>query len=206
MQRYRLFLRNKVDVINGNEYVAEGIFAQRAIDEIGDPDQGKNGYPIQDSCSRIVRMAWGSLAMDEIGPTASIVRTMVKRYPARPLFLVTRLRAVAVGDGGNTSDASKKDSAAEEQNIPEVSVPAEKQRASLIAGTAVQPAPLWEPAGGIVKCKLVINSEGKVSELETGTQLCEAVPWSQFRYQPAVHGGHPLKVRTEVEVRFEPRK
>jgi hypothetical protein len=57
-----------------------------------------------------------------------------------------------------------------------------------------------------VSCKVVINSQGKVSELESGTQLCEAVPWSQFRYQPPVRGGRPVKVSTEVEVRFEPRK
>jgi hypothetical protein len=58
----------------------------------------------------------------------------------------------------------------------------------------------------MVLCKVVIDSEGKVSELGTGMQLCEAVPWSQFRYKPAVQGGHPVKVNTEVEVRFEPRK
>lgn len=199
MQRYRLFLRKKADFVHGNEYIVEGIHAQKAIDEIGDPDLGKNGYPLQDSCTRVVRMAWGSLGMDEIGPTASIVRTMVKRYPARPLFLVTRIQAVPEVVG-----ASKKD--AEDKNIREIDVPAEKQRASLIEGPSVQPAPLWEPAGGMVSCKLLINPEGKVSELETGTQLCEAVPWSQFRYQPAVQGGRPVKVRTEVAVRFEPRK
>lgn len=200
MQRYRLFLRNKVDFVHGNEYVVEGIHAQKAIDEIGDPDQGKNGYPLQESCTRVVRMAWGSLGMDEIGPTASIVRTMVKRYPARPLFLVTKVMAVPAVEG------AKKDASAEDKNIREIEVPAEKQRASLIEGPSVQPAPLWEPAGGNVNCKLIISSEGKVSELETGTQLCEAVPWSQFRYQPAVQGGRPVKVRTEVAVRFEPRK
>jgi hypothetical protein len=32
------------------------------------------------------------------------------------------------------------------------------------------------------------------------------VPWSQFRYQPPVQNGHPVKVSTEVEVRFDPRK
>jgi len=52
----------------------------------------------------------------------------------------------------------------------------------------------------------VINSKGKISELDTGVQLCEAVPWSQFTYQPPVRGGHPVKVSTEVEVKFEPRK
>lgn len=36
--------------------------------------------------------------------------------------------------------------------------------------------------------------------------LCESVPWFQFRYKPTVKGGHPVKVETEVEVRFEARK
>jgi hypothetical protein len=94
----------------------------------------------------------------------------------------------------------------EEKNIPEVSVAADKQRAFLIAGSPVQAAPLWEPEGGTVSCKVVIGPEGKISELESAAQLCESVPWSQFRYQPPVQGGHPVKVKTEVVVRFEPRK
>jgi hypothetical protein len=53
---------------------------------------------------------------------------------------------------------------------------------------------------------VVIGPEGKISEMESGAQLCETVPWSKFRYQPPVQGGHPVKVKTEVEVRFEPRK
>ena len=96
--------------------------------------------------------------------------------------------------------------AVEKETIPEISVAADKQRARLIEGPTVQTAPLWEPTGGRVRCQVVINPEGKISELETGVQLCETVPWSQFRYQPPVQGGHPVKVRTEVEVRFEPRK
>ena len=86
------------------------------------------------------------------------------------------------------------------------SVAGDKQRAFLIEGPIVQTAPLWERTGGTVRCKVVINPEGNVSELETGMQLCETVPWSQFRYQPPVQRGHPVKVKTEVEVRFEPRK
>jgi len=106
-----------------------------------------------------------------------------------------------------TGDASAKQAKeAEDENIKEVSIPAEKQRALMIDGPIVQPAPLWEPAGGTVRCKVIIGKEGKISSLETGMQLCEAVPWSQFRYQPPVQGGHPVKVNTEVEVRFEPRK
>ena len=104
------------------------------------------------------------------------------------------------------STEPKKNAAVEEKNIPEVSVAADKQRAFLIEGPTVQSAPLWEPAGGTVRCKVIINPEGKIAELETGVQLCETVQWSQFRYPPPVKGGHPVKVRTEVEVRFEPRK
>jgi hypothetical protein len=126
------------------------------------------------------------------------VRARVKRYPARPLFLVMKIQPVTA--------EPKKDAAVEEKDVPEVSVAADKQRALLIEGPAVQTAPLWEPAGGTVRCKVVIGPEGKISELETGAQLCETVPWSQFRYQPPVQAGHPVQVRTEVEVRFEPRK
>jgi hypothetical protein len=100
----------------------------------------------------------------------------------------------------------KRGTAVEKETIPEISVAADKQRALLIEGPTVQTAPLWEPTGGTVRCQVVINPEGKISELETGVQLCETVQWSQFRYQPPVQGGHPVKVRTEVEVHFEPRK
>jgi hypothetical protein len=67
-------------------------------------------------------------------------------------------------------------------------------------------APLWEPSGGTVRCKVVIDEDGKIAELDSGSQLCETVPWSQFRYQPTVKGGHPASVETEVEIRFDPRK
>ena len=69
-----------------------------------------------------------------------------------------------------------------------------------------KPHPFGNAKGGTVRCKVIINSEGKISELETGSQLCEAVQWAQFRYKPLVKGGHPVEVRTEVEARFEPRK
>jgi hypothetical protein len=65
---------------------------------------------------------------------------------------------------------------------------------------------MWAPDGATVKCKLLIGQDGKVSELETGNQLCESVDWSQFHWQPPVQAGHPVKVHTEVEVRFDPRK
>src|ERR1019366_1284966 len=91
-RRYRLFLRTPVEVVHGDQYVAEGIYAQKAIDEIGDPDQGKNGYPLQTSCERVVRMAWTGLAFDALDADTSLVYARVKRYPARPVFLVTRIR------------------------------------------------------------------------------------------------------------------
>jgi len=204
--RYRLFLRTAVELTHGDQYVAEGVYAQKAIEEMGDPDQGKNGYPLQSSCERVVRMAWIGLPFDAVDAQAAVLRARVKRYPARPVFLVTRIRPATSTESGAASAEPKKDAAAEEKDVPEVSVAADKQRALLIQGSPVQTAPLWEPAGGTVRCKVVIDREGKVSDLESGAQLCETVPWSQFRYQPTVQGGHPVNVKTEVEVRFEPRK
>lgn len=204
VRRYRLFLRTPMEIVHGQEYIAQGVYAQKAIDELGDPDQGKNGYPLQSSCERVVTTAWKNLSFDDIGSTASLVRARVKRYPARPLFLVARIQPVT-SEGGTTSAEAKQPAAAEESNIPEVSVAADKQRALLIEGPTVQPAPLWEPAGGTAHCSVLIDAKGKISQLGTGEQLCEAVPWSQFRYQPPVQRGHPVRVNTEVEVRFEPR-
>jgi hypothetical protein len=204
--RYRLFLRTATEVVHGDQYMAEGVYAQKAIDEIGDPDQGKNGYPLQASCERVVTMAWRNLPFDAIDAQAAVLRARVKRYPARPVFLVTRIEAVTSTGSGAASAEPKKDAAAEEKDVPEVSVAADKQRASLIEGSPVQTAPLWEPAGGTVTCKVVIGPDGKISDLESAAQLCETVQWSKFRYQPLVQGGHPVKVKTEVEVRFEPRK
>ena len=53
--RYRLFFNTASQIEPGKEYIAEGVNAQKAIDEIGDPDQGKSGYPLQSSCDRIIR-------------------------------------------------------------------------------------------------------------------------------------------------------
>jgi hypothetical protein len=200
MHRFRLFFNTAVKVIAGKEYAAEGVNAQKVIDDLGDPEQGKNGYPLESSCERAVRMAWSNLPFDVFDGKVSVLRARVKRYPARAVFLVTRLDPVG------ESTASKNDSPEKDNSVPEISVPAEKQRASLIEGPTTQTAPLWEPAGGTVLCKVVIGPDGKVSELGTGMQLCEAVPWSQFRYQPPVQNGHAVKVKTEVEIRFEPRK
>jgi hypothetical protein len=204
LHRYRLFFRKAIQVDPGKEYIAEGVDAQRAIDQIGDPDQGKNGYPLQSSCDRVIRMAWPGLAFDVTDLNASVLCARVKRYPARPVFLVTRLTPVASTESG--AGESKKDAGPKDEDILEVSVAADKQRALLIEGPTVLPAPLWAPAGATVRCKLLIDKEGRISELETGAQLCESVPWSQFRFEPTVKGGRPVKVKTEVEVRFEPRK
>jgi hypothetical protein len=206
LHRYRLFFKTAVQVVHGKEYIAEGVNAQKVIDEIGDPDQGKNGYPLPLSCERAVKMAWSGLSFDELDSKVAALRAKLKRYPARPVFLVTRLEPVTSKENGADSAEPKKDAEGDEKDVPEVSVAADKQRAFLIEGPTVQTAPLWEPAGGTVRCKVVINPKGKVSELVTGIQLCEIVPWSQFRYQPPVERGHPVKAKTEVEVRFEPRK
>jgi hypothetical protein len=203
-RRYRLFFKTPYEVTHGDEYIVEGIYAQRVIDDIGDPDQGKNGYPLLSSCQRVVKMVW-SLPLDAIELNAQVLRTRVNRYPARPVFLVTRLQAKST-ESATVSGAEKKDGPAKGKNVPEVSVSADKQRTLLIEGAPVQTAPLWDPKGGTVSCKVIIGPDGKIAGLDTGKQLCEIVPWSQYRYQPPVQGGHPVKVSTEVEVRFEPRK
>jgi hypothetical protein len=203
LNRYRLFFNKAFQVEPGQEYIAEGIYAQKAIDAIGDPDQGKNGYPLESSCDRVVRMAWPGLAFEMTDAHTTSLCARVKRFPARPLFLVTRIQPVTSAAG---SAKQKKDTGAAEKEAPEVSVPADKQRALLVEGPTVLTAPLWEPAGGTARCKVVINEEGRIAELDSGAQLCETVPWSQFRYKPTVKGGHPVRVNTEVEVRFDPRK
>jgi len=201
-RRFRLFLMTPVDVIHGSIYVVEGIYAQKAIDEIGDPDQGKHGYPLQASCRTVVGKVWGGLAMDEAEADATVLRTVVQRYPARAVFLVSRIRPATPEESAGAADVNKE----EDKNIVQVSVAPEKQRALLIEGPNVQTAPLWAPEGGTVKCSVIINPQGRIASLETGVQLCESVPWSQFRYQPPVQNGKPVKVETEVEVRFDPRK
>ena len=200
LNRYRLFFEKASPVDAGKEYIAEGVYAQKAIDAIGDPNQGKNGYPLGSSCDSVVRTAWPALAFDVVDSYSSSLCAKVKRFPARPVFLVTQIKLVT--DSGK----QKKDTGAEANEAPRVSVPADKQRTLLVAGATVQTAPLWEPTGGTADCKVVIDEEGKIAELDSGSQLCETVPWSQFRYQPTVKSGHPVRVDTEVEVRFNPRK
>jgi hypothetical protein len=202
LNRYRLFFNKPFNVEGGKEYVAEGIYAQKAIDAMGDPEQGKNGYPLESSCGTVVSTAWPGLALDLADSYANSLRDRVKRFPARPVFLVTKIEPVTA-----PADSAKQsmDAAVAEKRAPEV-VPMDKQRALLIAGPTVLAAPLWEPSGGTSRCKVVIDQDGKIAELNSGTQLCEAVPWSQFSYKPTVKAGHPVRVNTEVEVRFDPRK
>ena len=206
VRRYRLFFKTPFEVTHGDEYIVEGVYAQRVIDEIGDPDQGKSGYPLLSSCRRVMTMAWDNLPMDAIDLNAQALRIRVNRYPARSVFLVTRIQPVKSTEGGADSAAAKKDGQAKEKEVPEVSVPAAKQRALLIGSPPVQTAPLWEPTAETATCPVTIGPDGNVAELGTGKQLCEFVDWSKYHYQPSVHAGHPVKVSTEVEVRFEPRK
>ena len=201
LNRYRLFFDKAPQVEPGKEYIAEGVYAQKAIDAIGDPDQGKNGYPLAASCDSAVRMAWPALAFDVVDSYSTSLRNKVKRFPARPVFLVASLQPASAADSAKKSDAAD-----DKKDAPEVTVPADKQRALLVSGPAALTAPLWEPTGGTPRCKVVIDEEGKVAELDSGSQLCETVPWAQFRYQPTMKGGHPARVNTEVEVCFDPRK
>jgi hypothetical protein len=205
VRRYTLFFRKPADIVPGKEYAVEGIDAQKAIDEIGDPDEGQDGYPLASSCERVVRMAWSGLSFDETDGRAAALRVRVKRYPARPVFLVMRIQSVAPADSPASADRAA-GAEGNDANIPEVPVAADKQRASLIAGPTTLTAPLWEPAGGMALCPVVIDTAGKISGLDTGMQLCEAVPWSEFRYRPLLQAGRAVKVKTEVEVRFKPRK
>ena len=95
LNRYHLFVKTPIEVTPGKQYVVEGVDAQKAIDEIGDPDQGKNGYPLLPSCERVVRMAWKGLAIDVVDVHATSLRAMVRRFPARHVFLVRSISPVA---------------------------------------------------------------------------------------------------------------
>jgi hypothetical protein len=147
-------------------------------------------------------MAWPGLAMDASDSYSSSLRVKVQRFPARPVFLVMRIEPAAGADAAK----QKKDAGAAKKEAPSVSVPADKQRALLVEGPTSMTAPLWEPAGGTAHCKVVIDEQGKIAEMNSGAQLCETVPWVQFRYKPTAKGGHPVRVSTDVDVRFDPRK
>jgi len=115
------------------------------------------------------------------------------------VFLVSKIEPDTSKDGGAAVAEPSSDGT-------EVPVAADKEKASLIEGPTTLPAPLWQPDGGKVTCKVIIDQEGKIYFLETGKQLCENVPWQQFRYKPLVQGGHPVKVSTDVEISYEPKK
>jgi hypothetical protein len=200
LSRYRLFFDKASQVEPGKEYIAEGVYAQKAIDAIGDPGKGKNGYPLASSCDSVVRTAWPALAFDVVDSYSNSLRSKVQRFPARPVFLVARIQPVT---GAAAKDKEDKE---DEKEAAPVSVAADKQSALLVAGSTVLTAPLWEPTGGTVHCKVVIDGEGKIAELDSGSQLCENVPWMKFSYKPTLKGGHPARVNTEVEVRFDPLK
>jgi len=201
LHRYRLFFNTATNIDKEKHYVAEGIYAQKAIEEMGDPDQGKNGYPLPDRCEQVVHMAWSGLALDISAGDAEALCEKIKRYPARAIFLVQK---VELAPGATAEDQKKEED--EEDDAKAVSVPADKARASMIQGPPVQAAPLFDPAATTVSCKVLIDEEGKISKLETGNQLCESAVWDQVRFKPTVEHGHPVKVKTEVEVKFEPRK
>ncbi len=114
LNRYRLFFKTAYQVEPGKEYVAEGVIAQKAIDAMGDPDQGKNGYPLESSCASVVNMAWPGLGFDVTDVDAATLRAKVKRLPARPVFLVTHIEpATTTGSAEQKKDADK-DTAGEE--------------------------------------------------------------------------------------------
>jgi hypothetical protein len=199
-RRYRLFLNTPLEAEGSKEYIAEGVLAQKVIDELGDPDEGKHGYPLAASCKRAIKMAWPSLSLDAAAAQASALRVVVNRYPARPILLVTKIEPVE-GSGADSAKDVKS-----EEDLPVVTVAQAKQEALLVEGSTVQPAPLWAPTAATVLCKVIFDSKGKFAELETGAQLCESVDWSKFRFQPTVERGRPVRVRTEVEMHFEARK
>jgi hypothetical protein len=99
MRKYRLFFNRAIDVAPGEDYVAEGVHAQKLIDEIGDPDEGRKGYPLESSCRRVVNTAWPGLAFDTADAHVAALRARVKRYPARPVFLVKQLAPAPPKEG-----------------------------------------------------------------------------------------------------------
>jgi hypothetical protein len=199
-RRFRLFLTTRPELVHGDQYAVEGIWAQKLIDSIGDPANGANGYPLDDSCRKVVTTMWKNLAFDAIDTQSGLVCSVIKRRPGRPLFLVAKIEPVTL------DDAAKKKAAADKEKHPEIDVPADKLKAQLIESAPVETAPLFQPAGGKETCKVYINDQGKVSELLSGRPLCEAVDWSKYSWKPTLQGGKPVWVNSEVEVTFSPRK
>ena len=71
MHRYRLFLKTPVEVDHGKQYVAEGINAQKAIDEIGDADSAS----MATRCRRAAS-AWSGWR----GPCPSMPSSRLRRW------------------------------------------------------------------------------------------------------------------------------
>ena len=201
-RRFRLFLTTRPELVHGDEYVAEGIWAQKLIDDIGDPANGANGYPLDDSCRKVVTTVWKSLAFDALDTQTSLVCAVIKRHPARPLFLVTKIESAPA----DAKASKKKEDAAKEKDYKEITVSAEKQKALLLESAPDAAAPLFQPAGGKETCKVFIAPEGKITELLSGRPLCEAVDWGKYRYKPTVQGGRAVYVNSEVDIKFDPRK
>jgi hypothetical protein len=167
-------------MVHGSEYVVEGVNAPKVIDDIGHADMGRNGFPL---LAATVSSGWRRADCPLMKSTrASVLRAAVKRYPARPVFLVVRMRPATQEESAASADRAA-GAKGNHENAAEVSVEAQKQSASLIAGPTVLTAPLCEPGGGTVRCQVMIDTEGKTAELRTGMQLTEVVPWSEFRYR-----------------------
>jgi hypothetical protein len=202
-RRFRLFLTTRPELVHGDQYAVEGIWAQKLIDEIGDPANGANGYPLDDSCRKAVTTVWKNLAFDALDAQTGLVCSVIKRRPARPLFLVTKIAPAVLDEAAKKkAEADKK----RETKPIEITVTAEKQKALLLESPPVQTAPLFQAKGGSETCKVYIDDEGMVHELLSGRPLCEATDWSKYRYKPTLQGGKPVWVNSEVEVKFEPRK
>ena len=202
-RRFRLFLRSRPELVGGDQYIAEGIWAQKLIDEIGDPANGANGYPLDDSCRKAVTTVWKNLAFDALDAQSGLVCSVIKRRPARPLFLVTKIEPVTLDDAAKKANAARKKA---EEDKKEVTVSADKQKALMLESPPVQTAPLFQPKGGSETCKVFIDDAGKVSELLSGRPLCEATDWSKYSWKPTLQAGKPVWVNSEVEVKFDPRK
>jgi hypothetical protein len=107
------------------------------------------------------------LAFDVTDSHTKSLRAKVKRFPARPVFLVTRIQPAT---SGADSAKQKNETEAEQKDAPTISVPADKQRVLLVEGPSVLTASLWEPSGGTVRCKVVTDEQGKIAELDSGAQ------------------------------------
>jgi hypothetical protein len=147
---------------------------------------------------------WKNLAFDALDAQSGLVCSVIKRRPARPLFLVTKIEPLALDDAAKQKAVADKKKA--EADKKEITVPAAKQKALLLESAPVQTAPLFQPAGGKETCKVFIDDQGKVDQMLSGRPLCEAVDWSKYSWKPTLQAGKPVWVNSEVEIHFDPRK